>query len=354
MTIDTELAKLKGHGFILSDALKKEIFQFFSQQKQGDWQAFDNFFEKFTPFWTRTSDDIYYRLAEYKQVKFVFESILKVTEEWETTRKLKVHKGTPFYFFGMASIKNGDIEKGLLLMHQAAQEDKRYGRTDSPAINFITLNDTSKNQFFKSKLIEIVVFLSDQLQEYCKTNGQTLDINNLRKKLLQNPRYIDESFLFVYSIFKYHKYVNDIEPKYRQNPLASYIETDLLFDLCKLCDVVLRKLYPPRAKDRDTLPEKYSYLCEDGTVKLNLRKDDFIQANTDMYSVSTIDLLLENNYKFPNVKKPTGIESDLALAYGLRNFSAHRIEENQIIYQKYEKITKHILNAFFFIVEKKL
>jgi len=251
----------------------------------------------------------------------------------------------------MTAILNGDLEKGFSLMHQAAMEDKRYNRKDTPAYYFILLNPTKKEQLFYPKVAHLSSFLEELLQTYQSRHGTSLNLLTIRKKLLIKIDYINESFLFIYCIYKYNWYIEQIRPYYRKNSFASYAETSLLFELCKLCDVILTRSYP----NQNSLPKKFGQLCLDTGILI--KEDDFKTVNSDRISDfnNTIFRLLNEVYSFDNEPNPiTKIEYDLALAYALRNFGGHYIQDMNSIYENFEEIFQKILNAFFYIIEKRL
>ena len=364
--LDTEIGNLlsrveAGKDFVIEDSLKDLAFEYFNQQNQDDWKAFDDFFYKFNKFWTKKNKDFpFLILKDYFIVQNVFESLLELAYEWEhDNTPSKVHKGAPYYFYGVALIKYGNLEKGMLLMHQAANEDRRYNRTTSPALSFITLDYDNAEQFYKSKVLIIAQFLEDRLNKYRNTHGTSLDLELLRKKFLYKKTYLDEVFLFIYSIFKYFNLTHYIEKRNRENPLASFIETNLIFDLCKLCEILLRVRYPDpiqAGRREKPLVQKYHKFCEEKLEAPHIRQNDFQDVNDDfkLHFTNTLRKLLKNKYDFSSLTDdPKEIESDLALAYGLRNFSAHKVQDKRIIYKKFPDIVQSVLNTFFFIVEKK-
>ena len=62
--------------------------------------------------------------------------------------------------------------------------------------------------------------------------------------------------------------------------------------------------------------------------------------------------LIKSQYKFQDGTTPQPIEEDLATIYGFRNFGAHKVEDQPVVYQNFDEISRRILNALFFSVEK--
>jgi hypothetical protein len=59
---------------------------------------------------------------------------------------------------------------------------------------------------------------------------------------------------------------------------------------------------------------------------------------------------LQNKFQDGTTLQP--IEEDLAITYGFRNFGAHKVEDQPVVYQNFDEISMRILNALFFSVEK--
>lgn len=363
---DTEFRKLKYRYekydiFFINDPLKEAIKGYLNEHKHKDWKLFDRFFNRFNLFWTTIAKDKQnLKLRNYKRIKHVFDNLLGIVNEWEEEDNSKIHKGTPYYYYGMASIINGDLEKGFSLIHQAAEEDRRYNRKDTPAYYFILLNSTKANQLFYPKVYHVSELLKDLINKYQEKHGMSLDITALRERFLSNSDYIEESYLFVYCIFKFNWFLEEIHINFRKNHYASYIESSLIFDICKVCESVLKKIYEGRNTTNKEwlLPKLFDELCDDTGV--GLIQNDFDQGlNNDRKEMcgfhTTILLLLNEAYIFKNLPVPNeDIGYNLGMTYILRNFGGHDIKEMDIIYDNFEEIFKRVLFTFFYIVEMKL
>lgn len=343
--------------FILDECFKKALFDFFDKHHADDYTVHNALFQNFNPFWM--SQFYNFHLAD-----IVFTKVLNLVDEWEIKNPGKhIHKGTPYYFYGMMCILKQDIDKGLLLMHQAYQEDealiKGGKRTDkTPAMCFIYLDDTKAEQFFRSKVIETVNFLNGYLKNY-----GSLNISQLRTKLLEDDSFKEESFYFVYCIFKLEKVITNINKNLKENILASYVSTAPIFELCKLAEVLLKRRY-----SESTIKRQYSnkadfihyidYFCKDTSINLKLKQNNIGYLNNELKNnstfSSTINGLVQHSYTHGNfVSSPQPIEYDIALTYCLRNFGGHKIEDQRVLSKKFEKIVTSILNFIFFTIEKK-
>ena len=338
--------------FILDESFKKAFFDFLDKHKEDHYSVHDSIFENFGPFWYNVGPTGII-LKPLQQVELVLDKILSLVHEWEDKNQPhKIHKGTPYYFYGMISILKRDIDKGLLLMHQASNEDDNLGRTDTPSKNFISLNDQNPFQLFRSKVIETVSFLNDYISDYNDVNKANFNINNLRSKFLEKEEYKEEAFFFIYCIYKLEKIINYLDKRIKNNKLASHINTAIIFNLCKIFEVLLSNLFD------DNLAKKIDKLCQDPVINLTLRQNMFgilnVERDKDNNFKVIIEGLLNNSYthqQFSGNYSP--IEFDLSLVYALRNFGGHKIEDQEFVREKFEDIIKAILRAIFFVIDKK-
>ena len=126
--------------------------EFFGQNIDDD-KTHDPFFGSFTIIWR-----FFLHQGRFRACELVWDLALKIAYEWEDKHGKRIHKGTPYYFWGVTCILNGDLEKGFLLMHQALEEDKKTFDVDSPttpAYAFVTLDYEKQDQFFRHKVEEI-------------------------------------------------------------------------------------------------------------------------------------------------------------------------------------------------------
>lgn len=357
--------------FIIDECFKKALFAFFDKYNSLDnWEQHDKIFQKFGHFW-HYLDGNSIIIRPFQLCDYVFEKIFSLVDEWESKNPEKhIHKGTPYYFYGMICILKQDIDKGLLLMHQAYQEDEllfKVGkRTDkTPAMCFIYLDDTKAEQFFRGKVIETVQFLNYYLSKY-----GTLNISQLRANLFEDDNFKEESFYFVYCIFKLEKLITKINKNLKENILASYINTAIIFELCKLAEVLLKRRYQ---KQEILMINKYNknsknkgldfihyidYFCQDTSIHLSLRTNNIGYLNKELKNnqtfSSTIKGIANHSYSHNNfVSSPLPIEYDIALTYCLRNFGGHTIKDQRTLSEEFEKIVISILNFIFLIIEKK-
>ncbi|MBZ5529572.1 MAG: hypothetical protein LAN71_16955 [Acidobacteriia bacterium] len=308
----------------------------------------DAFFGRFTTIWL----DLVRKRRYFEAIR-VWNIALQLAFEWERNNGPHViHKGTPYYFLGVTALLNNELENGFLLMHQALEEDKRALSSQTPptpAYFFATLDYAKQGQFFRPKVEEISRYLSERIDVYSGERNGSLTIDQFKKKFLECTNLEEEVFLLVFLLFELKKLIVDTGAQLKQNVFSSLIHTKVLFDSCLVVEKAIEfknphsktgaKLY--FSDEIKFLSQKSSSSIGDATVaKLNLDfKADFSK---------TIGDIIGSKYTLPM----SDIESDFSIAYGIRNFAAHRIEDQPVLYKNMEEIVQRLLNVLFFTVEK--
>ena len=204
----------------------------------GNWVAHNNFFEGFTPIW-----QVLLRTGRFLKAYWLWELALECAKEWEKTNPTqRIHKGTPYYFWGMTAVLGGDLDRGFLLMHQALSEDMYLTGSSipsTPAFAFVSLEYEKRDQAFHFKVQEIAQFLESALETYRRTRSHALNIDELRSKLLQSADLSVVAFNFVFILFRLHLLLKKVESVVRKNEFAALLETNLLFNLCLVIDSII-------------------------------------------------------------------------------------------------------------------
>lgn len=324
---------------------REEAFKFFDQNYSNNG-ACDGFFNNFTVIWPP-----FLNQRRFKKAEELWNLALNIAYEWETKNPGKrIHKGTPYYFWGVTCILNEDLEKGFLSMHQALEEDKNSFQSNTPkapAYYFVTLDYKKQDQFFKSKVQEIADFVDGKLHIYRSLRNGTLTLTDFKSRFLEEPNLQKVVFYYVFEAFHLKK-LADIDKKLTQNVFSSLLESKIIFGLCLIVDNVLKEKNPSEWKFFDHL----KFLSSKSSLRLDNEKlSEVGNAFKNNFS-STLQSFLSSQYRFQDGTMPKSIEEDLAITYGFRNFGAHKIEAQPIIYRNFKEISQRILNALFFSAEK--
>jgi len=333
-----------GRGFDLTK-FKEEALRFFDQN-DNNYSAHDGFFNNFTIIW-----QYFLNHGRFKSAENLWSFALEIAYEWGKKHQSKrIHKGTPYYFWGVTCILNGDLEKGFLLMHQALEEDKTSHQTNTPktpAYSFVTLDYEKQDQFFRPKVIEIARFIDEKLEAYRLSRCGTLTLQDFKLKFLESTLH-EVVFHFVFTTFRLKKLLTEVEQRLTQNIFSSLLQTDVIFDICLIVDNILKQKNPSRWK----FFEHLKFLSSRSSLNLNeQRLKELGNAFKTDFS-NTLQKLLSSQYHYQDGTAPSHVEEDLAITYGFRNFGAHKIENQPVIYQNFNEITQRILNALCFSIEK--
>ena len=312
-----------------------------------DFTSHNAFFDNFTILWRFLTE-----LGRFREAESVWEFAISPVKQWEKINSPKViHKGTPYYFRAMSVILSGDLDRGFLLMHQALVEDIRtLGNQlpDTPANAFVTLDYQKVEQAFRNEVLDTANFLDEFLTNYRNKFGNVLTLNEFRHRLFNIASLRDSIFLLVFTLSKVKSLIKKIDSNLRTNDFAGLIEIGTLFDLCLVIDSVIHY--------KNTTNHKYidhmEFLSNSCSFSLSIaRLKEINTAFTGDFS-GVVSRLLSGTWTFRDGTNLSLSELDLALSYGLRNFSAHRIESIPVIYKQFEDIFQRIINVLFLSIEK--
>ncbi|MBA3045301.1 MAG: hypothetical protein FP824_03720 [Euryarchaeota archaeon] len=318
----------------------------FFGQNIDDNKSHDPFFGSFTIIWR-----FFLHQGRFRACELVWDLALKIAYEWEDKHGKRIHKGTPYYFWGVTCILNGDLEKGFLLMHQALEEDKITYGVDSPttpAYSFVTLDYEKQDQFFKQKVEEITNFIDGKLNVYRSSREGTLNLSEFKSRFLEFVALREVVFYFAFESFHLKKLLAEIDQRLTKNTLSSLLQANTIFTLCLIIDNVLKHKNPGQWKFSDHL----KFLSTQSSLIFNDQKIVELNGAFKTNFSNTVQNLLSSEYRFQDGAALQPIEVDFALVYGFRNFGAHRIEDQPVIYQNFDKISERILNALFFSIEE--
>jgi hypothetical protein len=124
----------------------------------GDHDAEDAYFVNFAGMWLQL-----WGAGLRSFAAEVWPYSLKAVFSWEAAHPgRRIHKGSPYYYWGGSLIAQGDLDIGFMLIHQALREDTLSAghlRRDMPAWKFCTL-DPDPAQFMKPVVDQITDFMT--------------------------------------------------------------------------------------------------------------------------------------------------------------------------------------------------
>jgi hypothetical protein len=175
------------------DAASNAVYQQVFGEQSPDWAAFnsavvtfvasnpsvaeaDRFLEKFTAALIKLLEELRYEVADD-----LWEHVITAVTDAEAATGTLIHKGTGYYFWAANSLTRGDLDRGLLLMHEAHGEDIRtYGlaRPNTPAAKVVTLDNSGTHP-----LASWVDEQTRGIQAALLASGSALGIADLRARL---------------------------------------------------------------------------------------------------------------------------------------------------------------------------
>lgn len=328
----------------------EEMSHEFFDQECADHHQCDRYFNNFTVIWR-----VFLNQEQYRKGARLWNKTLTLVESWEEQNNGRIHKGTPYYFWGITCILNGQIEKGFLLMHGALEEDKKTRNTSNPstpARHFTLLNPQPQRQAFRQKVDQISNFLQKYLEEYRSTRRRGLVFKEFRSRFLEEIDLQETAFSFVYNLFRLETLVSGMERTVpTENAYTAIHRADLFFSFCRVIENVIRHPYEAAHQNPGAFANHLDYLSSQTGTSLDSNKLGEINQDRQVAFQSTIQRLLTGSYHFKDGSAPSPIEEDIGVAYCFRNFGAHTIDEYPVITQNFENISKRILFTLFLSVE---
>ena len=307
--------------------------------------AQDAFFNNFTVIWRSLLNS-----GRLDEAESLWQMAVQLALTWERQHPGRfIHKGTPFYFWGMTAILRGDLDRGYALMHQAVEEDVRTSGSrypDTPAFALVTLNYAKADQAFRGWVLLQAEFLAKLIKEYSVSYDGQLTLDEFRRRFLQNPPDRDTVFLFAYVLARLLR-LKEVPDYALSNAFAAQLEMNLLFGIVLVIDSAIRAKNPAKEK----LIDHIAYLSR--KAKLGLSKKQLRELNRRFRSDfdSTLSELLDGRFRFADGSVPPVRATDLAITYGLRNRAAHDMSSVPTIWQEFRKICQGLFNVLFLCVE---
>lgn len=333
-----------GNGVIALTDFENASFQFFSANKTA-YSRHDAYFENFTFIWNG-----FLASRDYEKAQEYWTMALEPALRWEKNNPGKrIHKGTPYYFWGMTALISGDLDKGYALMHQAVDEDtKSSGKLNprSPAYLFVSLDYANPNQAFLPWLRKQMRYLDERQNSYSTTFSRRFILDDFRTKFLLSPPSLDIVFSFAFTVARLMR-LSEVPKIILMNQFASQLETNLLFDLIQIIDGAILFKNPTQVN----FGQHAEYLL--GKVGPKLTGNQLGEVNTakDVDFDKTIGDLLDGTFSLKGGSILSRVQSDVSLSYAIRNRGAHGVSAAPIISLRFHEIEQALLNVLYMTVD---
>ena len=339
------------------DIFKKLSFNYFdsllSLDKEEKIEGQKRFLNNFNNIWNH-----FYLRGEYFKVEEIFIMILDLVFEWERLHwqeEEKIHKGGVYYFWGMNTIKNGDLEKGYALMHKALQEDIRTTEQktpETPALWFATANYSRMNQAFREWPLRQANFLNERLNDYCSRYQRKLDLDRFRENFLCYPEISEVIYIFAFNISKLyliHETIktNNSRKIIYESDFAGQLFLDIFFNLTLVIDASIG-IYFPNGK---YFINRITDLSKCAALGMSIDQWRYVNKQIMKDFDSRILSILEGKFLLKNGRSLVGIIGDIGISYGIRNFVAHNVKTSNVIWENFDQIEQMLFNVIFFVYE---
>jgi len=310
---------------------------YFDSKAITDYGAHDHYFYGFAPLWAIFRGNWRFDLAEG-----IWRLSLEPVHEWEQAHPgLEIDKGLVYYFWATTALMMGNIDSGYMLAHRSFEEDSRTTRgnkyPDTPAFALVSLNFVKQDQGFRLWVEEQAAFLRGFIEDYSKTHGRSLSLDEFRDRFLLKPPNHDTVFLLAYTIARL-KELSEIPHEAKQSSFASQLQLNLLFDLVLVIDNAI-KHHKPSAR---YFPALAAHLLDKANHKLNEVGELNPQFDTNFGPTMTSALDATLTLKGKRLGK---LQCDLAAAYGIRNRGAHHLESEPVVCKDFDRILHAIFRA---------
>ena len=293
--------------------------------------------------------------GQFHWVAHIWEEAIKVALNWErASQGRRVHKGTPYYFWGKALLLSGDLDRGYLVTHQSLEEDrlKSPGQDlpSTPATALVTLNHTEFNQAFREWVVEQANYVSERLVFYNQKFGRALTLDEFRNRFLLRTE-TDDLFLFSFTVARLMA-IEWLPEHSRLNQFAGQLEINVLFDLALVIDGAIKRKPPIPT------PAKlyFNHLAEHLLARIGnpLSINDLAKINRQFENDFDVALgaTLDGTMAIVSGQPPLNpTRLDVALTYVLRNHGAHNSSSAATLSERFIEVRQSIFNVLFMTVE---
>ena len=346
--LDQEFVAL--HAAFLSSAayhwesLVEAAHAYFSKKNTNGYNH-GQFFNNFTILWRGALN-----AGRFDGAERIWEMACDIAWEWERKNSSRlIHKGTPYYFWGMTAILRGDIDRGYALMHQALEEDVRESGQEfpnTPALALATMNAEKLEQAAHSWVAKKAEVLDRYLSAYRTSTSNTLDFKAFNTRYLQQPPNRHSVYSMSYVLGRLAKLLQTPEQALASD-FAAQLRMDLIFRLLQIIESSLKAKNPKET----TFKPQAVFLAK--KAKLPVSDKDLTHVNSECKKSfeKTLCALLDGTFVLPSGGCATGLGRDLAVAYACRNYGAHQLVPVPTVLTHSEEIQQAVFNTLFLTVE---
>ena len=313
--------------------------------RPADWAAHNDYFNNFTVIWQDLLN-----AGKYRDAECLWRTALDAALKWERSNPtLRIHKGTPYYFWSMTALLHDDVDGGYLLAHQALQEDiktSQQPRPSMPAYWLVSLNYSEVHQAFQHWLQKQAQFLDSLLSNYKTQFGSSIMLKDVKRRFLDTPPTVDALFLLTYTLARLMRLTN--APNHLTvNPFAGQLELNILFDLALVID---NSIKPKNSPHQEFIRHAEYLLGVAGRPLTNAQLREINGQFKSDFDV-TVQSALDARLTLPDGTALDRLQSDVALVYGLRNYGAHNTSTVPTVWSRFMEVQQSAFRTLFATIE---
>ncbi len=307
--------------------------------------AHNLYFNNFTILWNN-----FLGSGNFDEAERIWQMALNPVLEFESSNPgREAHKGTAYYYWGITAILRGDIDKGYTLMHQAVEEDiATTGNQfpDTPAYAFANLNFAKQDQTFRQWVVLQAQFLNTRLSNYSTQYARSFSLEILRTRFLNSPPSTDIVFLFAFTIARLMR-LSSAPAHTLQSKFSGQLLINLFFDITLTIETAAKAKNP----GGNSFINHAKFISQRVNNPLTINQLKYINSEFIRDFDGTLKATVDGSFVFPDGTPLNRIQSDIAVAYGIRNRGGHDVSSSPTVWKEFNKIEQTLLNVLFMTVD---
>lgn len=329
------------------DSFWKQAFRYFSDPSTGPHEH-GLFFNNLTHWWNH-----HRRSERWIPAEAVWNDSIGMALQWEAQTGKRIHKGTPYYFWGMTAILRGDLDRGYALIHKALEDDIHFSmepQPDLPALALATLNADKLDQAFRPWVLAKTEILAEHLADYCAAYSRALTFSDINRRFLKQASVTYPVFILAYVLGRLRK-MKEAPPTVFDGQFASQLHLNLLFDLALVVDGAIATHNPPTPGGYKSFLDHAEFLAMSSSLSVN--RQELRQANTaaNLNVDQTLNDLLDATFQASPTNTLRGKERDLAVTYVLRNQGGHGVAPIPVLQLRAAEVYRSVFRTLFLVIE---
>lgn len=305
----------------------------------------NQYFDNFTVLWNNLLNN-----GNFNEAERIWQMALDPILEFELKNPgREVHKGTVYYFWGMTAILRGDIDKGYTLMHQAVEEDIKTTNNqypDTPAYALASLNYAKHDQAFRQWVLQQAQFLSTRLSNYSTQYARNFSLDILRTRFLNFPPSTDIVFLFAFTIARLMR-LSSAPDHTLQSRFSGQLLINLFFDITLTIETAVKAKNP----SGNSFIDHAKFISQKVNSPLAIDKLRKINSEFQRDFDGTLKATVDGSFVLSDGSSLNRIQSDIAVAYGIRNKGGHDVSSSPTVWKEFNIIEQILLNVLFMTVD---